>query len=234
MKLTIPFNTLLIGAALTAMITASQAAPAALLETLKPAVEQATSEFDRIPEERRKALKEISEFVQAKVAAGRTAQVTFICTHNSRRSHFSQIWAQTAAAHYGIVGFEAFSGGIEVTACNERTIAALKRAGFAITSTPAEKNPVYLVKYSAKAEPIRAYSKLYDTFENPQSGFLAVMTCSHADGNCPLVKGAAVRVPVLYLDPKAFDGMPEETATYDERSRQIAREMFYMMSLVKR
>ncbi len=215
-------------------LTATHAAAADLLESLKPAVAQSISEFAQIPEERRKELAEIAQFVQAKVAAGAEAQVTFICTHNSRRSHLSQVWAQTAAAYYGIARFQAFSGGVEVTACNDRTVAALKRAGFAIASTPAEKNPVHLVKYSEQAEPIRSYSKLYDAPENPQEGFLAVMTCDHADANCPFVRGAAVRVPVHYLDPKVSDDTAAEAATYDERSRQIAREMFYMMSLVKR
>ncbi|MGB8166143.1 MAG: hypothetical protein WCF18_01545 [Chthoniobacteraceae bacterium] len=213
---------------------AAQAAATDILESLQPSVRTAAAEFDKIPEDRRRELKKIALFVQSKLAANEPAQVTFICTHNSRRSHFSQVWAQTAAAYYGVAGFKAFSGGIEVTACNERTIAALKRAGFSITSEPAEKNPVYLVKYSEKAEPIHSYSKLYKAEGNPQSNYLAAMTCDHADGNCPIVQGAAMRVPVHYVDPKIADGKPEETATYDERSQQIAREMFYMMSLVKR
>ena len=28
-------------------------------------------------------------------------ELTFICTHNSRRSHMGQIWAQAAAWHFG-------------------------------------------------------------------------------------------------------------------------------------
>lgn len=232
MTLPSPFVPLLMGIALAA-VTTTHAAPADVLETLKPAIAQATASFDKIPADRQRELKKIALFVQSKIAAGESAQVTFICTHNSRRSHFAQIWAQTAAAYYGVTAFKAFSGGIEVTACNERTIAALKRAGFSITSEPAEKNPVYLVKYSDRADPIRSYSKLYQAAENPQSNFLAAMTCDHADGNCPVVQGAVMRVPVHYVDPKVADGKPEEAATYDERSRQIASEMFYLMSLVK-
>jgi len=208
--------------------------PADLLESLNPIVRTAIAEFSNIPEERKGELKQIALFVQSQLSAGEAAQVIFICTHNSRRSHLAQIWAQTAATYYNLSGFKAFSGGIEVTACNERTIAALKRAGFAITEQTVGKNPVYLVKYSEKAEPIRSYSKLYQAIENPHSNFLAVMTCDHADSNCPMVRGASVRVPVHYADPKIADGTPGETAVYDERSRQIAREMFYLMSLVKK
>jgi protein-tyrosine-phosphatase len=224
---------LMIGATLIAIPPATHAAPADVLESLKPAVAQAMAAFGKIPADRQRELKKIALFVQSKIAAGESAQVTFICTHNSRRSHLSQIWAQTASTYYSVAGFKGFSGGTEATACNERAIAALTRAGFSITSTPAQNNPVYLVKYSDKAEPIRAYSKVYQTPENPQSNFLAAMTCDHADGNCPVVQGAAMRVPVHYVDPKVADGKPEEAATYDERSQQIASEMFYLMSLVK-
>jgi protein-tyrosine-phosphatase len=223
--------TMMIGTALTA---AANAAPEDTLESLQPAITTATTGFAKIPQDRQRELKKIALFVQSKIAAGEPAQVTFICTHNSRRSQLAQVWSQTAAAYYGVTGFKAFSGGIEVTASNERTIAALKRAGFAITEQPAEKNPVYLVKYSEKAEPVRSYSKLYNAEGNPQGNYVAAMTCDHADANCPIVQGASLRVPVHYVDPKIADGKPEEAATYDERSRQIASEMFYMMSLVKR
>ena len=203
-----------------------------ILESLAPAVATATANFDKIPEDRQRELKKVASFIRSKTGAGETAQVTFICTHNSRRSQLAQIWAQTAAAYFGVANFKAFSGGVEVTACNERTIAALKRAGFSITKVTEEKNPPYLVKYSEKADPVRSYSKLYDAEGNPKENFVAVMTCDHADMNCPVVIGSSLRVPLHYVDPKTSDGTPQEAATYDERSRQIANEMFYMMSLV--
>jgi len=203
-----------------------------ILESLAPAVATATACFDKIPADRQRELKKVALFVKSKAATGEAAQVTFICTHNSRRSHLAQIWAQTAAAYYGVAGFKAFSGGVKATACNERTIAALKRAGFAVTKATEDKNPQYLVKYSEKAEPIHAYSKLYDAEGNPKENFVAVMTCDHADMNCPVVTGSSLRVPLHYVDPKVSDSTPQEAATYDERSQQIASEMFYMMSLV--
>jgi hypothetical protein len=35
---------------------------------------------------------------------------------------------------------------------------------------------------------------------------------------------------VNYDDPKDFDGTLQEEAKYDERTRQIAREMLYLFS----
>lgn len=204
-----------------------------VLPTLQPVISQVTQEFDQIPAERQKALKKTALFIRSKVQAMEEPQLTFICTHNSRRSHLSQIWAQTAAAYYDVSGVKTFSGGTETTACNERTIAALTRAGFDITNTtPGQKNPVYLVKYSPAAEPLRAFSKVYSSEGNPTSNFIAFMTCDSADKNCPLVKGSVLRVPIPYIDPKVSDGSEKEAATYDERSRQIAREMFFLMKQV--
>ena len=126
-----------------------------VLPPLRPVVSQVTQEFSQIPAERQKALKKVALFIRSKIQAKEDPQLTFICTHNSRRSHLSQIWAQTAAVYYDVPGIRTFSGGTEATACNERTVAALKRAGFDITnSTPGLKNPVYLVRYGTAAEPL--------------------------------------------------------------------------------
>ncbi|MCB0818945.1 MAG: protein-tyrosine-phosphatase, partial [Flavobacteriales bacterium] len=64
---------------------------------------------------------------------------------------------------------------------------------------------------------------------NPQKGFCAVMTCSEADANCPIVRGALDRVSLPYVDPKEADDTPEEAARYDERCLQIATELWYVM-----
>lgn len=190
-------------------------------------------DFSKIPQDRKTELEKIAEFIQQKVNAKEPVQLTYICTHNSRRSHFGQLWAATAAAYYGVPGVKTFSGGTEVSAFNERAVAACKRAGFDISKASEGPNPVYAVTYASGAEPIEAFSKKYDDASNPPSNFLAIMTCSQADKACPIVKGAALRVATPYDDPKAFDGTPQETAKYDERCKQIATETFYVFSKVK-
>jgi protein-tyrosine-phosphatase len=213
--------------------TASHAAETNVLQTVRPMIAQVTKEFGQIPADRQTELKEIALYLKSKLAANETPQVTFICTHNSRRSHLAQVWAQTAAAYYDVPSIKTYSGGIEVTACNIRTVRALRRAGFSVVQSSTGTNPVYLIQYSDNAEPLRAFSKLYNQNGNPTNNYVAVMTCDDADRNCPVVEGSSMRVGVHYVDPKESDGKPEEEATYDERSRQIAREMFFMMSLAK-
>ncbi|MDZ7936460.1 MAG: protein-tyrosine-phosphatase [Emticicia sp.] len=202
-------------------------------DSLQTYIKAAEKDFAQIPQERKIELEKIAVFIQAKVKAGKSAQLTYICTHNSRRSHFGQIWAATAAAYYGIPNVKTFSGGTESTAFNERAVAACRRVGFDINQITKEKNATYEVKYAAGAEPIKAFSKKFSDLSNPQSDFCAIMTCSQADEACPVVKGAILRVAIPYEDPKAFDGKPEETAKYDERCKQIATETLYVFSKVK-
>jgi arsenate reductase len=196
-------------------------------------IEAYAKEFDQIPEERKKALKKLALFVETKVKASEKAELIFICTHNSRRSHISQIWAQTAAAYYGVPNVIAYSGGTEATAFNPRAVKAMEDAGFKIKKTIEGANPIYEVRFADDAKAITAFSKKYDGGGNPKSGFGAVMTCSHADHNCPVVAGATVRIATPYDDPKDFDGTPQEAAKYAERVHEIGREVLYAFSLIK-
>lgn len=191
-------------------------------------------DFNGISAERKLELDKITAYVTSKMVNSETAELVYICTHNSRRSHFGQIWAATAAAYYEIPNLKTYSGGTEATACNVRSVAALKRAGFEITKTTDTSNPIYHILYADNGPKLMAFSKKYDDTANPKKGFCAVMTCSSADAACPVVFGASKRVSTPYEDPKAFDGTPEESRMYDERSKQIATETFYVFSKVKK
>lgn len=208
-----------------------------LLPELAKYVAGVTQELDQVPAERRAVLDAVAGDMVARLRAGHTADLTFICTHNSRRSHLSEIWAATAAYHYGLRRVRAFSGGTEVTACNCRTVTAMRRAGFEIadvTGATDDDNPVYRVHYAADRPPVRAYSKPYNADANPRTGFIALMTCSSADRTCPVVAGAVARHAMHYADPRLCDDLPTETQAYDERCREIARELFYLMETVRR
>lgn len=185
-----------------------------------------------ITDERKETLLPLIEYIQYKMIYHQEVNLNFICTHNSRRSQFSQIWAQTAADYYGIPA-QCYSGGVEVTAFNERAVSSIKRSGFHVISE-GSVNPIYLVSHSENTTPIKAFSKLFDDPANTCRAFAAVMTCSHADENCPFIPGTEKRIAVRYEDPKAFDDTDRETAMYDTRSLQIASEMFYAFSKIKK
>ncbi len=201
----------------------------ALLATIK----RLTDESDQIPAERKTILNELTAFVQQKVNTRQKVYLNFICTHNSRRSHLAQIWAQAGACYYGIPGVECFSGGTEATAFNVRAVAAMQQVGFNIKKVKEGDNPVYEVLLSENSKPITAFSKKYDDPFNHNKDFAAIMTCSHADENCPLVFGATARISLPYDDPKNFDGTPIEAEKYLERAHDIGREILYALSSVK-
>ena len=204
-----------------------------LFASLQITVDQLIGELDQIPEDRRKLLKELSDFVNEKLRANKKVFLNFICTHNSRRSHIAQLWAQTAAYYFNIPNVKCFSGGTEATAFNPRAVKAMQYAGFNIIKIKDGDNPQYEVRYSSEASPVISFSKKYDDPFNHNKDFAAIMTCSHADENCPLVVGASSRIAITYDDPKDFDETPQEVAKYDERVHQIGREILFAFSEVR-
>lgn len=189
--------------------------------------------FDTIPDSRKEILKQLTAFVEEKLNTNQKVELIFICTHNSRRSHISQIWGQAAAAYYGIQNVLSYSGGTEATAFNPRAVNAMKEAGFKVTAKSEGINPEYKVTFAEGANEVTAFSKKYDSKSNPQKGFAAIMTCSHADENCPVVFGMEKRISLPYDDPKDFDDTPQEAAKYAERVREIGTEILYAFSQVK-
>ena len=181
-----------------------------------------------ISDHRKDLLKPLQEYLSFKIKQKTTVNLNFICTHNSRRSQLAQVWAKVIGEFY-CHDINTFSGGIEITACNKRTISSLSRTGFEVTN-PGGENPHYELKFHPNKPPISLFSKVYDDPPNPKTNFAAVMTCTHADKNCPFIAGAEKRISLPYEDPKEYDDTDEEANVYDQRSIQIAREMKFVFS----
>jgi arsenate reductase len=203
---------------------------------LYPEIESITKSFnfENIAQDRKEALKPVIDFIQAKASQQEEIRLNLICTHNSRRSHLAQIWAQAAAAHYQTPNVFCYSGGTEATALFPVVAETLKESGFKIQNLSTGTNPVYAVKYADNQHPVIAFSKTYYDEFNPEGGFAAIMTCSQADGGCPFISGAEKRIAITYEDPKEFDSSPLQAKKYHERSLQIAEEMFYVFSQIKK
>ncbi|MDC6386252.1 protein-tyrosine-phosphatase [Flagellimonas taeanensis] len=200
---------------------------------LFPKLEEFVSNLhlDSLTEERKLTLQPLVDFVQQNV--NEEVRINFICTHNSRRSHLSQIWAQALAHHFGLKNVQCYSGGTEVTALYPMVAETLRSTGFEVQPLSEGNNPVYYIKYSDSTHPVIGFSKKLDHGFNPGSGFAAVMTCDSANEACPFVPGAKKRIPITYEDPKVFDDTPQQAEKYNERSRQIASEMYYVFSLIQ-
>lgn len=201
---------------------------------LKIYLDALVDDYASIPEERKLLLKKLSDYIINHKALGKPVNLLYICTHNSRRSHFGQVWAKVAADYYQIKNIDAFSGGTEVTAFHPNAIHALKRTGLVITPMNNDQNTVFNVLYDDSQQPIACFSKMYDDKINPLTKFAAIMTCSDAEQNCPFIPGVEIRISTTYDDPKVFDNTLEQDLKYDERCRQIAMETLYVFSVVNK
>ena len=192
-----------------------------------------TFSFGNISNERKEILQPLITFIQSKKDNNDTIRLNFICTHNSRRSHLSQIWATTMAYRFGVKNVFCYSGGTEATAMFPKVAETLMKQCFKVLKLSENQNPVYAIKYAEDEQPIICFSKVYNDDFNPKSHFGAFVTCNSADENCPIVFGAEQRFPIKYDDPKAFDDTDLMDAKYEERSLEIAEEMFFVFGSVK-
>ena len=183
--------------------------------------------------DRKDKLNLLINFIKHKHNKDLPIRLKFICTHNSRRSHLAQIWAQTMAYYFKIDNVHCYSGGTETTAMYSMVAKTLVNSGFQIQKLSEDKNSIYSIKYAENEPSILGFSKKFDDDFNPKSEFCAVMTCNSANEACPLVIGSENRVAITYEDPKLFDNTPQQLEKYQERNLQIATEMFYVFSKIK-
>ena len=203
-----------------------------MYKTIQELLDELSKQFNTISDERKTLLFQISKYIQEKKNNGLAIQLVYICTHNSRRSHFGQIAATIVANYYNIKNVASYSGGTEITAFNINAINALEKLGFEIVTNDLNNNPLYKVFYDEENY-VSCFSKKYNDDANPKNNFLAIMTCSDADENCPLILGAENRISTTYEDPKKSDGTELQDQIYKERFKQIALETLYVFSLVK-
>ncbi|WP_198664949.1 protein-tyrosine-phosphatase [Lewinella sp. IMCC34191] len=206
--------------------------PTRLLPSIEALCRTLTGQYLQISDDRRSSLTALATYLADRCKQKQACRIIAICTHNSRRSHFTQLWLAIAADYYSVEGLHTYSGGTEATALHPNAVAVLRRAGLDVAETTQTENPHYPIRWRKEMPPYLAFSKVYDADPNPQSDFAAVMVCSAAAADCPVVPKADRRFAIPYDDPKAADGTPAEEAVYDERFREIGRDMLYVMRLV--
>jgi hypothetical protein len=199
-----------------------------------------TTSFDMIDEAHRDAGEKLVAWLAKNYQPGQPLHVTVICTGNSRRSILGATMGNIAAAYYGMPEVRFHSGGTAPTAFNPRTIAALKEIGVEVEAIgreaprgePKTANPIYTIRWGSDLEATE-FSKTYFDASNPQQGFAALLVCGEADAACPIVKGAAVRISMPYLDPKIYDDSVYEAQKYTERRDDIGRLMLCVLMQVR-
>jgi len=201
-----------------------------ILPSLTLYCQELEQNFNQIIPARKQELLILSNYLSTQIQEGKTPSVTVICTHNSRRSHLAQLWLAIASDYYQTPKISTFSGGTETSAFNPRTVAALQKIGLKITSKNLSvTNPIYEVCWTDQMAPYLAFSKQYSDAPNPQTDFLALMVCSHADVHCPIVTGSTLKLALPYQDPKAFDDTDLDASEYTKTCALIGLEMLFVL-----
>jgi arsenate reductase len=203
-----------------------------MFATLKNTCDELVTQFDTISQERKEILQKIASYVQQKVNANENISLMFVCTHNSRRSHYGQLWGALAASYYQVPNVFTYSGGTEETAFHPNAIQALQTLGFQIETKDSTSNPRYEVRFGENTDIHVCFSKKYNHETNPSVAFCAIMTCGDAEQNCPFIPGVELRIATTYDDPKTFDNTPLQAEKYKERALQIGKEVLYVFSLI--
>jgi len=202
-----------------------------MFEKLKFVIDQLDEKS--VNSERQSSLKPLTNYIEGKLINNRKVSLNFICTHNSRRSHLAQVWAQTIANYFNFDNIFCYSGGTESTTINTAVLKALIHSGFEIEKISENENPVYNIKYSLHQIPIKCFSKCFYHSFNPSTDFAAILTCSDAEKECPYISGADIRILMPFEDPKSYDNTSQQDEKYLERSLQIATQMKYIFSKLK-
>ena len=183
--------------------------------------------------ERKELLLKISEGIATEYTKSNVVNLNFICTHNSRRSQLGQVWGFFAANFFNL-NINSFSGGTEVTAIFKNTVKTLQSVGFDFKlENFSHQNPKYRISFKESKKSIFGFSKRYDDAEN-KNPFIAITTCNNADTNCPFIPEAIYRFHLPFVDPKASDNTDKQEETYLKTNRQIAAEIYFILSEVKK
>ena len=129
--------------------------------------------------------------------------IVFVCTHNSRRSIYCEVWGKIIANKYS------------------------KNINFYSAGT--KKTSVY-------GEVIKSFSRLgikSKTLEEIQlDKFICIFTCSKAERSCPIDTRSIVNIPLLFDDPKKFDGLKNERIEYQKTCSQIAEKINFILKRI--
>ncbi len=186
-----------------------------------------------ISNERKKLLTNIALVITNEYKEREKINLNFICTHNSRRSQFTQAWSFFAVEYFNLKNIFTYSGGTEVTAFHRNTVKSLQKTGFIFNVIDfSHQNPRYLVSFKDTKKSILGFSKTYDDPNNSYP-YIAITTCDNADENCPFIPDAITRFHLPYIDPKKSDNTDLASETYLKTSKQIAGELFFVFETIK-
>ena len=200
--------------------------------SIKNYCDRRSAEFDLISEERKTELLKLSAYLSYKETD--PVNLVFICTHNSRRSIFGQVWAKVAAYYYGMGNVETHSAGTQETKIASNVVYTFSSLGFDLVVAGDEENSRHFFIFDERSNACVCQSKTLEHHSLPESEFGAIMTCTSADEACPIVSGSELRLSLPFKDPKDSDGTSNAQQEYRKCSNQIAREMLFTFANIRK
>lgn len=179
---------------------------------------------------RKPPLRACAGAIARRIGKHRHAGVVAICTHNSRRSQFAEVWLAVALAEVGLTEVVVASAGTETTAIAPGVIHALENSGFSVSGDHTLANP--LVRIEGHGIDRRLWSKTIGEAVPRVSGptnVVALMVCAAADASCPSVPGVGFQTRLQYADPKLSDGTQHEVAAYAKTCSLVEAEMRWLV-----
>ena len=146
--------------------------------------------------------------------------IVFICTHNSRRSQYCEVWGNVFSILYN-EKLTLYSAGTVSTNVYPEVINSFSRAGL---ETKSNNTIVF------NNTPIKLDSKTLD--EIGAKKFISLITCSDAEKSCPIDKRSIKNIQFFHRDPKAFDDTPQEIEAYDSICFIIAKQLNYIIKRI--
>jgi arsenate reductase len=203
-----------------------------MFNLIQEKMRQIACRFDRITEERKIVLQHLAACIRQSIADYDRVDMLYVCTHNARRSHFGQVAAALAAAFYGIEQVYTYSAGTETTHVHIQTIKAIEALGCTAHKMDETSNPKYQINFGG-ADLLTCYSKTIHDNVLPMHQYIAVMTCTDAEQNCPFLPLATFRIGLPYTDPKIADGTGNEALIYAACLEEILTESLYVFAQLK-
>lgn len=203
-------------------------------EQLKDYINIIEKTENSIDTERKNELLEISKYISDKAKNNKEFYPVFICTHNSRRSIFCEVWFWLATKYYNKTNLLPLSAGVDINTINPRTIEALRRAGFDIyKNDKINLNPPYAIILNPKKEVLLINSKKYEFPMVFDKNYCEIMVCSDKEMTCPVFERKSKRFSIPYTDLRTSDNSSTEQKDYDARCKQIAAEMFFIVKNIR-
>lgn len=192
--------------------------------------ERRLAELDWIDETRKQELAKLTAYIRYKESD--PIHLVFIDNDNARGSLFAQVWAKVAARYFGLEHVETYSAGNNATEIAGNFVYTLLSLQFDLFVEGDEVNSRHFFVFDNRKNACICFAKPIDHYSIPLENFGTIDT--NPTRMNIILAGSELQVHFPYTDPQTSDGTSEAQQNYRQFSNEIAREMLYLFSRLKK